>query len=318
MAFALVAACGGKRSLMQGKVKGEHFACNPTAVHGRFDCAAPLRDFLRAHRDARIAGVNVIYGEGRDDVLVWLAENDAWPKASTLAVDDHECTRRSDDVDPPCAREIDDLTRAQPAKHHYFLVPVYGTPDPPASPGSWSVLDVHSSSPGTSGDAGWDTVKTQVVRCRLDPGEHYLADYGSGVMRAVRVDDDDGASDGSERPGLCAPALVNYLRAHPDEHIAGVIALDGILTVRVGRHERPDAPGTVALIILLGPSAWPPARTLSTDDIACIDAMCATHFIEARPGALPRLSPRTLLTVPIGQALHEQARVDKLLMIAGG
>lgn len=305
-------ACGGKKSMTQGKVNGEHLACKTTEIAGRFDCATPLRDYFRTNGDAHIAGVNVIYGEGRDELLIWSTQSDAWPKASALNVDNHECSPPSGG-DAGCATVIDELAQAKSRKRHYFIVPVFGMPDRPAPPGTWSVLDIHSATSGASGDTGWESMKTEMLRCRLEPGQPLLADLGEGVMHAAQVGSDY-VPDGSEYASDCAPVLINYLRAHPEEHVAGVIALDGTLMKRVGGSDVPGDLGTVALLVLVGSAPWPKSSSLSVTEIACVDRDCAPFFAKFRPEL--KASPRVLFTLPKGDERQEQPISDELLVIS--
>ncbi len=296
--------------MAQGKVTGDHIACKAAELHGRFDCATPLRDYFHANADARIAGVNVLYGAGRPELLVWRTQNPMWPKASALDVDNHECSPTSAS-EPGCATTIDELARAKPAKHHYFIVPVYGAPSEEHG-GTWSVLDVHSAAAGASDDAGWDTVNTQLLRCRLEPGQPYLHDFGNGVMKAEKVGSDY-EPDGSEYSDQCVPVLINYLRAHPEAPIAGVIALDGRLTRRVGPNDEAGEEGTVALMVLSGSAPAPKSGSLSVTTLACTEPSCAKFFSELRPQL--KVSSRVIFTVPIGDDLGKPI-VDELLVIA--
>lgn len=307
-----VMSCGGKKSMVQGVVTGDHITCRPAELQGRFDCATPLRDYFHTNSDSRIAGVNVIYGEGRDELLVWKTQSESWPKASTLVVDNHECSAASPaDADPPCAREIDELVTAKPAQHHYFVAPVYGTPAAPAHPGSLSVLDVHSSAT-VAGDAGWDSAKTELIRCRLEPGEPYMTDLGEGIAHAQQVG--SALPFVSAAPSVCLPKLINYLRDHRNERISGIVALDGVEMQHDAGREMHDAPGTIALMIFVGAAPWPTAESLSATDLPCTDAMCAVHFADAR-AKLDR-SARVLFTTPIADALHEHPSVGRLLTIS--
>lgn len=305
-----VTACGSKRSMTQGAVTGEHLSCKAAEMPGRFDCATVLRDYFRANGDARIAGLNVIYGDGKVEALVWRTQNELWPTASALEIDNHECSPTSAS-EPGCATVIDDLARTKSGKRHYFIVPVYGAPDADHA-GTWSVLDVHSASAGASDDAGWDSVSTDLLRCRLEPGQPFLADYGNGVMKAEQVGSDY-EPDGSEYSNNCSPVLINYLRAHPEERIAGVVALDGRLTKRVGPHDEPGEEATVALMVLSGSAPAPKSSSLSVTDIPCIEPSCAKVFAELRPQL--KVSPRVIFTVPIGDERNKPI-VNELLVIS--
>jgi hypothetical protein len=305
------AACGGAKTRTQGQVIGDHVACRPLEIPGRFDCASVLQDFLHSNPNARIAGINVLYGGGQDELLVWRSDNPVWPTASTLVVDNHECSSTTGD-EPDCATVIDDLTDANPAKHHYFIVPVYGTPAQPAHPGSWSVLDVHSAGNAVKSEAGWDSAHTELIRCRLGPGEPYLADFGEGVMHAQVVGSDNPVT--GEYPGFCRPALINYLRAHADQPIAGVVALDGERTTHVGDKDEVSDPSTVALMIFVGSKRWPKASSLSVDDMACLEANCAANFAETRPKL--KVSRRVLFTFPVGDTVRQQPGVDHLVLVS--
>jgi hypothetical protein len=117
-----------------------------------------------------------------------------------------------------------------------------------------------------------------------------------------------------EYPGFCRPALINYLRAHADQPIAGVVALDGVSTSRVLDNDVVSDPGTVALMVFVGSKRWPKASSLSVDDMACVEANCAANFAETRPKL--KVSRRVLFTFPVGETVLPQPSVGHLVLVS--
>ncbi len=282
--FLMVSAltgCSASKAIAQGNVRGERVTCMRRQDQPglRFDCISPLRSFLSAQAgDTRIAALTPLYRGGSSELLVWLTESAGWPSAHDLEVEEHDCLPTRDV--PDCTTTMEDVSRAT-AKHHYFIVPIYGTIDKPRSAGSWSFLDVRRKDDASPQDSGWQHVRIAYLACRLEKGDTYYGDHGDGVMKA-KASDYGKLTGAVEGPCLCIPALINFLRSHPDQRIAGVVALDGTRTGRA--HEKAPDVGTVGLLVLMSEETrWPLARTLALETTVCIDD-CPDDLVRFRTG----------------------------------
>ncbi len=273
--------CSTSKPIEQGNVRAERVTCirRQDQPGFRFDCISPLRSFLSTQpSDTRIAAISPLYIGGSSELLVWLTESAGWPSAQDLEVDEHDCLPTRDM--PDCTTTMEEVARAT-TKHHYFVVPVYGAVDKPRSGGSWSLLDVRRKDAASPRDAGWQHVRIAYLACRLEKGDTYYSDHGDGVMKAD-ASDYGKETEAVEGPGLCIPALINFLRSHPDERIAGVIALDGMRTGQA--HKRALDLGTVGLLVLISEETrWPLARSLAVETISCIDD-CPGNIVRYRTG----------------------------------
>ncbi len=292
VALVVIAACGSSGPPLQGKVTGQVIDCGD-------DCGGALRGYFAQHAGDRIAGIDQIYGDPKPQLIAWISESDAWPAARDLSIDTIACDPSADV--PDCAAAITEGIRRDHEAKHAFLVPLVG---PAPRVGTWSLLDVRRTS-GSS--ASWSTVRVVSLPCRVERGDKLYNDVGRGVVMASFTLQTDSAL---ESPGICEPALINYLRAHPEERIAGVVPVVGT----PAHSTKIDFPGTASLVILVGDAPWPRADELSISLVSCSEPSCARHFADVHPQL--HVTERALFIAPMTVTLDHPTRSDELLVVS--
>ncbi len=290
-ALAVLAACGSSGPPLQGRVSGHIIDCGE-------DCGGALRGYFTQHAGDRIAGVAQVF-EAKPQMIVWISESDVWPAARDLTIDTISCDPAPDV--PDCAAMITEAVRRGADAKHAFLVPLV-SPMPRVA--TWSVLDVRRTS-GNS--ASWSSVRVVSLPCRLEKGDLRFADFGRGVGSAEVIAKMEFAF---ESPDLCAPALIGYLRVHPDERIAGVFPVAGTPS----RSTNPEFPGTASLVVLIGNAPWPRADSLSVSTVSCTEPTCARPLAEMHSQLA--VTPRALFTAPMTRTLDNATRSGELLVVS--
>lgn len=288
--LVLLAACGASGPPMQGTVSGDIIECGA-------DCTGALRGYFAQHPETRIAGVVQILGAPTPQLIAWASDSDAWPAARDLSIDTIAC-----DVTPgvpDCAAAITEMIRLAPGAKHAFLVPLVGTTP---RMGSWTLLDLRRTS-GSSGS--WSKLRAVALPCRIERGDIWYKDEGLGVMEATGKK----VSFSAETPDLCDGALISYLRANPDERIAGVLTIAGT----PARTTDDQFPGTASMVILVGDPAWPRADSLAVSTVYCNEPTCARMLAELHAALKPR---RTLFTAPVTLTAEHATRTHELIVVS--
>lgn len=289
--LVVLVACGPSSPPLQGKVTGQVIECGE-------DCAGALHGYFAQHAGDRISGIDQIF-EAKPQLIVWISESDKWPAARDLTIDTLACDPTPDV--PDCAAAITEAIRRGHDAKHAFLVPVVG---PTPRVGTWSVLDVRRTS-GSS--ASWSAVRVVTLPCRLEKGDLRYADLGHGVASAEVITKMEFAF---ESPDLCAPALISYLRVHPEERIAAVVPVSGT----PAGSTNGDFPGTASLVILVGDAPWPRANSLSISTVSCVEPACARHLADMHSQLA--VTARALFVAPITRTLEHATRSAELLVVS--
>lgn len=285
--LCLLAAVGCSKA--SGRLTGNPVRCeldgtDKATVRG---CLPAFERFAAQHPDDRVADVTLLYGPIEAELVVWTTDDKHWPKLRDVKVANLLCGGSNQ---PNCKDALESRSREP---HRQLFVAM--------------LVDVHEKASETTGLLDFYTAENNTgpvtvveIACRVKEGDDMYTDpQHQGVMRAELFK----AADFTATAGsLCLPALYNYFRANPDQHIKWIAQHD---------HASSDLSfpgGTASLLVALDVTGRSPTpRDLVVYDHPAGDADDLIRF---------RTERQALFSFPIADRIPLGVGVDQLLVVS--